>query len=66
MARKDHDYMSDKLKSTVNKVKGEAKDQWGNATDDHSLQLEGKADKAKGNIQEAIGEYKEHYDERRL
>ena len=66
MSKKEHDYMSDKFKSTVNKVKGEAKDQWGNATDDHSLQMEGKFDKAKGNAQEAIGDFKEHYDERRI
>lgn len=66
MENKNYDHMSDKLKSTVNKVKGEAKDQWGNATDDPSLQMEGKTDKAKGNVQEAIGDFKEHYNERRI
>ena len=44
--------LSDKLKAGVNKVKGEVKDQVGNATDDKSLQAEGKFDKAKGTVQE--------------
>lgn len=30
--------LSDKVKGAVNKTKGEAKDQFGNATDDHKLQ----------------------------
>jgi uncharacterized protein YjbJ (UPF0337 family) len=50
---------SDKFKSTVNKVKGEAKDQFGNATDDPMLQAEGKLDKLKGEAQEEVGEFKD-------
>jgi uncharacterized protein YjbJ (UPF0337 family) len=50
---------SDKLKGTVNKVKGETKDQIGNATNDASLQAEGKFDKLKGEAQKQVGELKE-------
>ena len=52
---------SDKLKGGVNKTKGEVKDQVGNATDNKSLQAEGKFDKVKGNVQEKIGEAKERH-----
>lgn len=49
---------SDKIKGTASKVKGEIKDQIGNATDNAKLQAEGKADKLKGEAQEKIGEVK--------
>ncbi|MDF0752794.1 CsbD family protein, partial [Marinobacter sp. 71-i] len=45
---------SDKIKGAVNQAKGEAKDQWGNLTDDPGLQARGKWDKAKGKVQEEI------------
>lgn len=50
---------SDKVKSTVNKIKGEAKDQIGNATNDPALQAEGKKDKLKGKTQEEISKLKD-------
>ena len=50
---------SDKVKGTVNKVKGETKDQIGNATDNSSLQAEGKFDKLKGKAQNKVGELKD-------
>ncbi|WP_391206266.1 CsbD family protein [Psychrobacillus sp. L4] len=53
--------LSDKVKGTVNKTKGEAKDQFGNATGDTKLQAEGKFDKLKGKAQEKIGEAKDHF-----
>ncbi len=56
--------LSDKVKSTVNKVKGEAKDQIGNATDNSKMQADGKQDKLKGNLQENIGESKEKQEDR--
>ncbi|MBB6671646.1 CsbD family protein [Cohnella nanjingensis] len=59
-----NDGMSDKVKGAVNKAKGEAKDQWGNATDNPKLQAEGKWDKAKGEVQHRIGEWKEAREER--
>lgn len=51
--------LSDKLKGTVNKAKGETKDQVGNAKNDPHLQAEGKLDKLKGNIQDGIGKAKD-------
>ena len=52
---------SDKVKGTVNKVKGETKDQIGNATNDASLQAEGKFDKLKGEAQKKVGELKDKF-----
>lgn len=54
----DHGF-SDKVKGAVNKAKGEAKDQYGNATGDTKKQAEGKLDKMKGNAQEKVGEMKD-------
>lgn len=51
--------LSDKAKSTVSKVKGEAKDQMGNAKGDKDMQSEGKKDKTKGNLQDIAGKFKE-------
>lgn len=56
--------LSDKIKGTVNKTKGEVKDQVGNATDNTKLQAEGKKDKLKGEVQEKIGQIKESHEER--
>lgn len=56
--------VSDKIKAAVNKAKGEAKDQIGNATDNTKLQAEGKIDKLKGKVQEKIGEIKESHENR--
>lgn len=55
---------SDKTKGTVNKVKGEVKDQVGNATNNQKLQAEGKIDKVKGKTQEKIGEVKDGFKKR--
>ncbi|GIP40475.1 stress response protein CsbD [Paenibacillus sp. J31TS4] len=56
----DHNGLGDKIKGGVNKAKGEVKDQIGNATDNHSLQWDGKKDKLKGEAQEKIGEMKDN------
>jgi len=56
-----NDGLSDKVKGTVNKVKGETKDQVGNATNDASLQAEGKFDKLKGEAQKKAGELKDKF-----
>ncbi|MFB1051890.1 CsbD family protein [Paraliobacillus sp. JSM ZJ581] len=55
--RKD---LSNKVKSAVSKVKGEVKDQIGNATNNPKLQAEGKKDKAKGEMQDKVAEKKEN------
>jgi len=52
---------SDKIKGAVNKVKGEMKDQVGNATNNTSLQAEGKMDKLKGKAQDKIGNMKDRF-----
>lgn len=50
---------SNRVKGAVNKVKGETKDQVGNATDNPKLLAEGKYDKIKGAVQEKISGAKE-------
>ncbi|MFS0750627.1 CsbD family protein [Oceanobacillus sp. 1P07AA] len=50
--------MKDKAKAIGNKIKGEAKDQWGSATDDSQRKAEGKRDKAKGEAQDTIADAK--------
>ncbi|GEK35228.1 CsbD family protein [Kurthia sibirica] len=53
--------LSDKLKGAVNKGKGEAKEQVGNATGDKKKQAEGKLDKLKGEVQDKIGDLKDKF-----
>lgn len=55
---------SDKVKGSVNKVKGEVKDQVGNATNNTKLQAEGKLDKVKGVAQEKVGELKKTFNKK--
>jgi uncharacterized protein YjbJ (UPF0337 family) len=43
----------DKLKNQAETLKGSAKEKLGDATDDESLQGEGKADKTVGNLKQA-------------
>ncbi|MBI0578090.1 CsbD family protein [Neobacillus cucumis] len=47
------------VKGNLDQVKGEAKEQWGKLTDDHSKEAEGKVDKAKGKLKEGYGEVKD-------
>ncbi|WJH35651.1 CsbD family protein [Paenibacillus aurantius] len=53
--------LGDKIKGGVSKAKGEIKDQVGNATNDKSMQAEGKKDKLKGEVQEGIGKLKDNH-----
>lgn len=55
---------SDKVKGSVNKTKGEIKDQIGNVTGKTKLQAEGKADKLKGEAQVKIGEAKDRFNKK--
>lgn len=57
----DNNGLGDKLKGAVNKAKGEAKDQIGNATDNAKLQADGKKDKLKGEVQDRLGKAKDHH-----
>ena len=50
---------TDTLKGQWHQVKGEAKEQWGKLTDNRSIENEGKVEKAKGKLQEKVGEVKD-------
>ena len=52
------DGFKDKLKSAADKVKGEAKVQYGKATDDTKKVVEGEIDKAKGEAKQKLGDVK--------
>lgn len=45
----------DRIKGTANQAKGAMKDAAGKLTGDAKLQAEGKADKLKGKVQNAVG-----------
>jgi uncharacterized protein YjbJ (UPF0337 family) len=55
----DQDAMKDKLKGKGNKLKGEAKDTWGDITGDAEKKAEGKMDKLKGEAQDSVGDAKD-------
>ncbi len=44
--------LDDKISNKAEELKGQAKEAYGDATDDQSLQAEGKADQASANIKE--------------
>ncbi|ONK23532.1 hypothetical protein BLX87_09925 [Bacillus sp. VT-16-64] len=50
-----------KIEGTWDKVKGEAKDTFGEATDNKRLQAEGKWDKAKGEAKKKYEEAKDRF-----
>ncbi|RJS59091.1 CsbD family protein [Bacillus sp. PK3_68] len=50
--------MEDKLKGMGNKMKGEAKEAWGNMTGDERTRSEGKVDQLKGKFQDTVGKAK--------
>lgn len=47
------------IKGKLNEAKGAVKKAVGKATDDPALELEGRADKAKGKAQQTVGHLKE-------
>lgn len=49
----------DTVKGKMKQVKGDLKEKYGKATDDHSKQAEGKLDKVKGKVQEGYGKAKD-------
>jgi len=49
----------EEVKGRLDQVKGEAKEQWGQLTDDRSTETEGKVDKVKGKVKEGTGELKD-------
>ena len=48
----------DKIKGSLDQLKGEAKEQWGKLTNDRSTETEGKMDKVKGKVKEGVGKVK--------
>lgn len=55
-----NDDFKNKVDGTVDKVKGEAKDTFGQATNDKKKQAEGKVDKAKGAIKDKVQDAKDN------
>jgi uncharacterized protein YjbJ (UPF0337 family) len=51
----------DKVKGSLEQLKGEAKEQWGKSTNDPSTETEGKLDKVKGKVREGVGKLKEKW-----
>nr|WP_263324187.1 CsbD family protein [Neobacillus sp. Marseille-Q6967] len=51
----------DRVNGSLDQVKGEAKKQWGQLTDNRSTENEGKMDKVKGKLKEGIGKVKDKF-----
>lgn len=51
----------DQLRGKGNELKGNMKKMAGEAIDDKSLKAEGEMDKLQGNIQQKMGELKDHF-----
>jgi uncharacterized protein YjbJ (UPF0337 family) len=49
----------DRVKGAANQAKGWIKETWGKATGDAKTEAEGKADRAEGRVQNAVGGAKE-------
>ena len=45
--------LDDKMENKAEELKGQAKEKYGDATDDESMQAEGKAEKAKADLKQA-------------
>lgn len=52
---------ADKIKAAADKVSGEIKETVGKATDNDKLIAEGKADKAKGHVKDAVEDVKDTF-----
>jgi uncharacterized protein YjbJ (UPF0337 family) len=52
---------TDKAKNKVQEVKGHVKDAVGGATNDRSMEAEGKADKVAGNLKQAAEKVKDAF-----
>jgi uncharacterized protein YjbJ (UPF0337 family) len=52
--------LSDKMKGAGNKLKGEAKESLGKATNDPELRAEGRLDRLKGEAQEEVADMKDN------
>jgi uncharacterized protein YjbJ (UPF0337 family) len=60
--RKEHDMgIDDDIKHNTEEAVGKAKEKWGEATDDKSLEHEGEADQAKANLKKAADDVKDAF-----
>ncbi|HEY7464567.1 MAG TPA: CsbD family protein [Candidatus Limnocylindria bacterium] len=50
---------SDRIEGGLKEGAGKVKEEWGDATDDRSTEMEGRADQAEGKIQQGWGEAKD-------
>jgi uncharacterized protein YjbJ (UPF0337 family) len=55
--------LGDKFDAAKDKVKGQAKETVGKATDDKSMVVEGKADQVKGAVKDKVADVKAHLHE---
>jgi uncharacterized protein YjbJ (UPF0337 family) len=56
---KEMDMDKDRIKGAATQAKGKLKEAWGKATGDAKTEAEGKADKARGRAQNAVGGIKD-------
>ena len=54
--------LDDKVSNKADELKGEAKERYGGATGDESMQAEGKVDKTKANLKQAGEKVKDAFD----
>ncbi len=50
---------SDRVEGPLKEVGGKAKEAWGDVTDDHETEAEGRADQVEGDVQNTWGEAKD-------
>lgn len=55
--------IENQVEGKIDRLKGRAKDAWGSATGDKSLEAEGKLDRIKGRVQDEFGEAQVDLDE---
>lgn len=58
------DSFKDKMSGAKDKIKGEAKEKYGEFTDDKKKEVEGKIDQAKGEAKKKYGEAKDKINEK--
>ena len=53
--------MGDKMENTFDKAKGQAKESYGEATDDRSMEAEGKTDQAGADLKQGVENVKDAF-----
>ncbi|HEX6364708.1 MAG TPA: CsbD family protein [Agromyces sp.] len=57
--------VGDRMENTGEDLKGKAKEAWGDATDDKSMETEGKIDQAKADMKNKVEDVKDALDDDR-